>query len=613
MTLIIPTANGLNKFDSKTGTFTRYLNDSSNPETISDNYIITIYEDSRGVLWVGTDNGLNRFDHKKGTFISYLNDSSNPNSISANSIYNIIEDNDGLLWIGTNYGLNSFDLNENIFKHYSDGLKSILIFGILEDDNGDIWVSTNKGLGRLNIDTGVFLQFDQKNGLNNIEYTSGACCKTINGDLFFGGSDGIDYFNPYNIVNNSNISDILITGFLIDGNRIRFDEPVEGIDSVKLSYSNNSFTIEYVTLDYNSQVDNQYMYILEGFDELWHYSNYERNFAAYTNIPAGNYTFLVKGANSSGVWNETGATLKITIAHPFWQQWWFILAMAVTVVLMMIALIKYITYSSNLRAQRLETQVIERTRQLINRTEQLENTSQKLEKSNKLLENQIQQRIEFTRALVHELKTPLTSAINSSEALIDQSNSDIMKRLSRNIYVSAIKLNKRINELLDLSKIEVGTLNVNCRPMDLITLIKEMSYNMLLEATKKEQTLKIELPDELPMIMADEERLEQVISNLLNNALKYNKRNGEILLKVSSDNDNVIIEVTDEGLGIEKDNLAKIFEPYIRLGIDKDRFSGLGIGLALTKNLVELQDGKIWVTSKVGEGSSFFVSFPIYN
>jgi signal transduction histidine kinase len=287
--------------------------------------------------------------------------------------------------------------------------------------------------------------------------------------------------------------------------------------------------------------------------------------------------------------------------------------MAIIIVLLMIALIKYITYSSNLRAQRLEDQVVEKTRQLINRTEQLENTSQELEKSNKLLENQIQQRIEFTRALVHELKTPLTSAINSSEALIDQSNNDIMKRLSKNIYMSAIKLNKRINELLDLSKIEVGTLNVNCRPMDLIMLIKEMSYNMLLEATKKEQTLKIELPDGIPMIMADEERLEQVISNLLNNALKYNKRNGEILLKVSTGNDNVIIEVRDEGVGIEENNLAKIFEPYIRLVIDKDRFSGLGIGLALSKNLVELQNGKIWVTSKVGEGSSFFVSFPIYN
>ena len=177
--------------------------------------------------------------------------------------------------------------------------------------------------------------------------------------------------------------------------------------------------------------------------------------------------------------------------------------------------------------------------------------------------------------------------------------------------MSAIKLNNRINELLDLSRIEVGILSVKCRSLDLITLISEMSYNMLLEASKKEQILKFDMPNVLPMIMADEERVEQIISNLINNALKYNKRNGQVLLKVSSEKNNVIIEVRDEGMGIEEKNLVKIFEPYVRLVADQDKVSGLGIGLALTKKLVELQNGEIWVTSKVGEGSSFFVSLPI--
>ncbi len=321
----------------------------------------------------------------------------------------------------------------------------------------------------------------------------------------------------------------------------------------------------------------------------------------------------MKGSNSEGVWNEIGASLKIIITPPFWQQWWFIISLSIIAILLVLTFIKYITYSSNLQAQKLENQIAERTRQLITRTTQLESTSKELEKSNKLLENQIQQRIEFTRALVHELKTPLTSTINSSEALINQAQNEMSKRLSKNIYISAIKLNKRINELLDLSKIEVGILNVKCEPMDLITLIKEMSYNMLLEAAKKEQNLKFEMPDVLPMIMADEERVEQIISNLISNAFKYSKRNRQVTLKVSRDENNAIIEVKDEGLGIEEQELTRIFEPYKRSIVNKEQLSGLGIGLALSKKLVELQNGKIWVISTIGTGSSFFVSLPIFD
>ena len=611
--LWVGTTNGLNRYDSKTDAFTRYLNDSSNPESISDNYIITIYEDSNNILWVGTDNGLNRYNSKTDTFNYYLHDPSNPNSISANSIYNIIEDGNGVLWIGTNYGLNSFDSNENKFRHYTDGLKSPLIFGILEDDDGFIWVSTNKGLGKLNIDTGIFLHFSQQNGLTNIEYTSGACCKTRNGDLFFGGSSGIDYFNPNDIIVNEKLPPVLITGFSTGEDKVTFDRPIEEVDYIKLPYSNNSFTVEYVALDYNSHINNQYMYKLEGFDKLWHYSGYERNLASYTNIPAGKYTFIVKSSNSQGIWHETGASIEIAIGLPVWQQWWFILAITVISFLLIIILIKGITYSSNLRAQKLEALIEERTKQLSNRTEQLESTGKELEKTNKLLENQIRQREEFTRALVHELKTPLTSAINSSEALIEQSNSDITKRLSKNIYTSAIKLNKRINELLDFARTEVGILDVKCSPIDLITLVNEMSNDILLEARKKEQGLTIDMPSALPMIMADEERVEQIISNLLNNAFKYNKRNGHVLLKIMAGKNDIIIEVRDEGWGIEENNLVKIFEPYTSVVDERERRSGLGLGLALSKNLAELQNGKIWVVSKVGKGSSFFVSFPIIN
>ena len=194
-----------------------------------------------------------------------------------------------------------------------------------------------------------------------------------------------------------------------------------------------------------------------------------------------------------------------------------------------------------------------------------------------------------------------------------QTNDEISQKLANNIYKSAAKLDKRINELLDLAKGEIGTLDIKCESVDIFKLTKEIVENISLEAKKKGQIIKLELPKKIPNILADKERLEQVLFNLINNAIKYNKLNGSVILRIYVKDLRVIIEVIDEGVGISQVDQLKLFQPYQRFNAKKDNFHGLGLGLALSKQLVELQNGKIWVKSEPGVGSSFYISFPLSN
>ncbi len=370
---------------------------------------------------------------------------------------------------------------------------------------------------------------------------------------------------------------------------------MEETAEITLPYSDNSFTIDFVALDYTSQRDGKYAYMLEGFDIDWQFCGPEETHARYTNIDSGDYVFKVVASNKDGLWNEEGASLKITISPPFWQAWWFILlciAFGITIITLGI---NFRMRSINKYSRELERCVNEKTSELIQKSAELE--------------NELNNRVEFSHAIVHELKTPLPSSLNSSEALIEQPQSEISKKLAMNIYKSVIKLDKRINDLLDFTRSEVGMLNMDCNALDVLKLVDEIYDNWIIEANKKEQKLELDIPASLPDIVVDKDRVEQILSNLISNAIKYNRRKGTVSFKVSAFDSDVVFEIHDEGAGISCENQLKLFKPYQRFTDDAEHFSGLGIGLYYEKT-VELQNGKIWVQSEVGHGSSFYVSFP---
>lgn len=227
------------------------------------------------------------------------------------------------------------------------------------------------------------------------------------------------------------------------------------------------------------------------------------------------------------------------------------------------------------------------------------------------LEDEISKRIEFTRALVHELKTPVTPVMASSELLLQKLKDEPLYGLAQNINQGANNLNRRIDELLDLARGEVGALRLNPEAIDPRQLLQRIVDEETPVAMRNGQTLTAELPDSLPVIVADEERFQQIVLNLLNNAVKFTPPRGKITLRARVEGDNLTVEVQDTGVGIPENEQEILFEPYRSLKSDRERLSGLGLGLSLSKTLVELHGGQIWVKSKKGKGSTFGFSIPL--
>jgi two-component system, OmpR family, aerobic respiration control sensor histidine kinase ArcB len=243
--------------------------------------------------------------------------------------------------------------------------------------------------------------------------------------------------------------------------------------------------------------------------------------------------------------------------------------------------------------------------------EKLEEAYEKERRLRQELQIEVQRRVEFTRALVHELKTPLTPIMSSSDLLVSGLTEEPWLSVAQNIQRGAINLNKRIGELLDLARGEIGMLRLNSKRVDILKLLQHVGSEMAIVASSNGQTLKVELPDSLPQPWADSDRLRQVTQNLLVNATKFTPEGGTISLRAKEQNGSIVVEVQDTGYGIPEEEQRRLFRPYHRQIGDREHLSGLGLGLALCKNLVQLHGGRIWVQSEEGKGAKFSFSIPI--
>ncbi|MGZ4037757.1 MAG: ligand-binding sensor domain-containing protein, partial [Bacteroidia bacterium] len=322
--LWIGTEGGLNKYDRHSETFTSFVHDDKDKHSLSHNTVWTIKE-GPNALWVGTDNGLNKLiADEKGNlllFKHYLPEQDNKNSISSRSIRSIWADN-GLLWIGTSNGLNKFDVTRETFTRYNevDGLANSYIYGVLGDDKGNLWISTNNGISCFNKKTAEFHNYDKLDGLQNNEFNTGAYCKSLSGELFFGGPDGFNRFHPDSLYRNKVPPSIVITSIRIFGAELPVGQ--QNASHLTLNYDQNVISFEFSALDFTVPEKNRYEYMLEGFDKNWVKGD-ARRFVTYTNLDPGNYKFRVRASNSDGTWNDQGLALDLTIIPPFWKTWWF--------------------------------------------------------------------------------------------------------------------------------------------------------------------------------------------------------------------------------------------------------------------------------------------------
>jgi PAS domain S-box-containing protein len=353
-TLWIGTEDGLNQMDDRTGRFNRWRSDSRYPGKLSNYCVFAILEDHTGMLWIGTESGLNRFDRDKNSFSSWINIPGDSNSLSDNSVLNIHEDKQGTLWIGTARGLNKFDREKEHFTCYTTDttehrLLNDRIYGILEDESGYLWFSTNAGITRFNPESGEFRNYDTGDGLQSNEFNSAACFKGHDGEMFFGGVDGFNFFYPRNIKDNLHLPFVVITKFRVLNEIVAIgsDSPLKQsitvAEEIVLSYLHNSFSFEFTAMDFTAPEKNQYQYTMVGFDKGWVTVDAGKRAATYTNLSPGNYTFRVKGSNNDGQWNDGDTAIRITITPPFWKTWWFKALLATAVVFLLFGGYRYRT------------------------------------------------------------------------------------------------------------------------------------------------------------------------------------------------------------------------------------------------------------------------------
>jgi ligand-binding sensor domain-containing protein/signal transduction histidine kinase len=284
-----------------------------------------LYQEPHNNLWIGTRyNGLIRYDPITGAREKFFYNPNDPYSISSNNILSILRDSSGRLWVGTTNGLNRLKSDGKNFQHYDekDGLANNVIYGILEDDQGCLWLSTNKGLTRFDLVNGQFKNYNQQDGLQSNEFINGTYFKSNDGVLYFGGIDGFNAFYPEAIDINHYVPNIALTSLTQGGERIGSEQDVNHLQTVTLQWPNNYFEFEYSSLNFIEAEQNQYAYKLENFDKDWNWVN-NRRYGKYTNLPGGDYLLRIKGSNNDGVWNETGATLKIHVIPPLWETNWF--------------------------------------------------------------------------------------------------------------------------------------------------------------------------------------------------------------------------------------------------------------------------------------------------
>ncbi|MBL0345548.1 two-component regulator propeller domain-containing protein [Candidatus Villigracilis affinis] len=411
--LWVGTFGGLSRFDPNADSFTNYSNDSADPTSLSSNTVVSLYIDSNNILWIGTwGGGLNQLDlndprqtdPKTATFTRYIHNADNTNSLSEDSVWTIHETTDGFIWLGTQLGLNRLDPRTGEFKHYTEknGLPNNVVLGILEDNDGNLWLTTNNGLAEFDRRTETFTHYDTSDGLQSNEFNSNAYFQSADGTMYVGGINGFNLFRPEDIKPNPVAPQVVVTRFDV------FNEPqlvdLTGRTPIELSYQQDFISFEFSAFDFQAPQKNQYAYKLEGFDEDWIQAG-NRRYATYTNLTGGDYTFHVKASNSDSVWNEQGISIPIVITPPYWQTWWFNGSLIVVLSVLLAGGFKWRLDAIREQNIHLETQVSERTSEL--------------REMNKLLETEVEQRKRAEEALAKHAAEELYNSQARFQAIFD--------------------------------------------------------------------------------------------------------------------------------------------------------------------------------------------------
>ena len=381
---------GVSRLDPGSGEFVNFRPDPADPASLSGARATSIVEDNHGVVWVGTDGaGINRFDRETGTWQHFVHDNDDPSSLSADTVYALHVDNSGVLWVGTRSGLNqlaAYDPQSRAarFRQPAPGsLSTGEIYSIETDKRGNLWLGTARGLKRYSPWGASVRSFHVSHGLQGEEFNFGASYADSTGQLYFGGSNGFNVFDPAELSFNRQPPAVVVTSIDVLNEPLATDRPYELIDAVNLDFRDDVVTFGIAALDFASSAENRFSYMLEGFDEDWVDAGTERRIT-YTNLDGGDYTFRVRAANSDGYWNNDGVAVRLQVAHPPWKTWWAYTLYALAIVAAVLAFVRH--QAGKLQreeeySRRLEREVHARTDELKRRNSELRDANDKLQQA----------------------------------------------------------------------------------------------------------------------------------------------------------------------------------------------------------------------------------------
>jgi ligand-binding sensor domain-containing protein/signal transduction histidine kinase/DNA-binding NarL/FixJ family response regulator len=626
----------------------RLENDSITTYTIedglSDNYARVIHQDRNGNLWIGTNKGLNRM--KNDHFTQFTQTRAGRPLHFIRSIY---EDSDGTMWIGTR-GSGLFRLKNNRFDNMTtrSGLYDDTIHKILEDNTGNFWMSCNRGIFRtfresLNrycdgkIDEIQCVYYNEDDGMktrecNGISQPHG--WKSSDGKLWFPTMKGLVMVDPEKLKPNTGVPPVLIEEITADHRKILppFDA---ASDLMEFPPGTETLEIRFTALNFLNPRRIRFMHILDGFDSNWKIgSNVIERKVTYTNLHAGKYTFRVRACNSEGAWNDKEAAISFSLGSYFYQTKWFYLIVALVLLLAGISGYQLRVHQLRKREQELENLVDIRTEQLKQANIELEMLIEDLKQANMIAYKEReaahkanQAKSEFLANMSHEIRTPMNAILGFSEILGKEISGHLQKRHLEAISSSGKTLLALINDILDLSRIEAGKLDLQNAPINPRFILSEIVEIFANKAREKALKLKLEIDPNLPeTLLMDGLRLRQILFNLVGNAVKftnsgYIKLSAKVLSSGGSSGGNSVefvepekfvnlsFSVSDTGIGIPANQQKVIFEAFRqREGQQLERYGGTGLGLTITQRLVQIMGGKVSLKSQENEGSTFYVT-----
>ena len=621
---------GLNIYDAKTNK----VKTVSNPDSKLDRSIIwDIATDVKGRIWMGTVAGLDQFDFSSQTFVHYSEldgvdngvtsvfiDSENDLWLGGNSlrIYrpgvgiinefnenteDVFMDSSGQIWVSTVYkGIAMYDKYKGAQKYINknDGLPTNLAYCILEDQEQKLWISTARGLCCYNPKNNSFRNYYYHDGLHGNQFHYGAALKTDDGTMFFGGINGASSFIPGNMLVSDYVPPIYLTDFKVYNQSIQagnseyasMPKSISMTETIEVPYQSNMLTFEFASLNYTNSRFTRYKYLLEGFDKNWNEAEVGIQKATYTNLDPGEYTFKVVAGNELTYWDESVASVQLIVVPPFYMTNWFKTILILVILISVLALFYYILQK---REQR---KLVEFEKMKAHKLHELDAFKLKL----------------FTN-ISHEIKTPLTLIISPLKKILKSGieNSELKENLKL-MEKNASQLMSLVTQLLDYRKLQEGKLELELKKGDIIRFCKD-TFELFTDLMEEKgiQGKFTSIQKEL-FCYFDPEKLKKILNNLLSNAIRYNKKEGTITfqfsLKLIDEKSFIQIDVVDSGIGMSESEIAQIFDRYYSKS-NSEEYSSSGIGLAYTKELVELHKGQMKVETVHNEGSKFSIQIPL--